>query len=665
MSKKEKQLYEFGPFILDLAERQVRHGAARMELAPRAFDTLAALVQHDGQLLEKDDLMRTVWGDTFVEENNLSQVIYLLRKALRDGEDGMRYIETVPKRGYRFIAPVRKDSGAEGNSHGQPDRMPRSISYSSAGFPPAIKVGETEAVQLAPFPGAQGNGSGNGNGTSHQSTSGFRTTQGVLSVVAAVALFFLGANWKQKLMNKVEAAPIRSVAVLPLQNLSNDPAQEYFVDGMTDELITDLAQIRELKVVSKTSVMRFKGTRTPLPQIGRELGVDAVIEGSVLRSGDKVRITAQLIRTSTDHHIWAEAYDGDLKDVLSLQARVAESITGQVKLNLTADESGRLQRAHSVNPLAFDLYLHGRYAQSRRNLDGLHAAAQYFQQAIDQDPNFALAYSGLADCDTLLALFGEGSAKIAQAKMAAENALKLDDSLAEAHTSLAAVRILDAWDWRGAELEFQEALRLNPNYAQAHHWYGNLLLGPQGRHQEAIAELQRAQELDPLSAIIAADLGFAYYLAGRYDMAVPAYQKVLAGNPDFVPAHFYLAQYYLEAGQYDLWLKEADADYRLSGFVDRADNLEKLYARGGWRAILEEEASRPRRVAAYNDSQADVCESARANSYLNRSAAALTSLDQCTRRAQVSLIYLKVDPIWTNVRQDGRFQDMLRRLRLQ
>jgi TolB-like protein/Tfp pilus assembly protein PilF len=318
--------------------------------------------------------------------------------------------------------------------------------------------------------------------------------------------------------------------VLPLQNLSNDPNQEYFVDGMTDALITDLAQIRELKVVSKTSIMQYKGTLTPLPQIGGELGVDAVVEGSVLRSGDRVRITAQLIRTASDRHIWAETYDGDLKDVLSLQARVAEAITNQVKLNLTAEETGRLRRIPTVHPEAFDLYLRGRYAWNQRNSESFHRATQYFSQAIEKDSNFALAYSGLADTYTLLVLYGEGAA-MSEAKTTAEKALRLDDTLAEAHTSLAAVKILHDWDWQGAEQEFQRAIELNPNSAQAHHWYGNLLLGPQGRHDEAIAEPLRAQELNPLSPIINADTGFAYYLAGRYDLALPGYQKVLAANP--------------------------------------------------------------------------------------------------------------------------------------
>ena len=618
-----------------------------MELPPRAFDTLLVLVENSGRLLEKDDLMRAVWGDTVVEENNLSQVIYLLRKALRDGEDGARYIETVPKRGYRFLAEVREFESGEGNGK-----------TGKSSFTPA----SSSEGEFRPYSSAATNGADSSGKNSALRRGWVQGLAAVLAIVTVLALL-QSKDWRQKLFGNADALPIRSVAVLPLQNLSNDPNQEYFVDGMTDELITDLAQIRELKVVSKTSIMQYKGTRTPLPQIGRELGVDAVVEGSVLRSGDRVRITAQLIRTATDRHIWAETYDGDPKDVLSLQGRVAEAITDQVKLNLTAEESGRLRRVSIVNPEALDLYLRGRYAWNQRNAESFHRAIQYFNQAIEKDSNFALAYSGLADTYTLLALYGEGTAAMTEANAAAEKALRLDDTLAEAHTSLAAVKILHGWDWQGAEQEFHRAIKLNPNSAQAHHWYGNLLLGPEGRHEEAIAELLRAQELNPLSQIINADTGFAYYLAGRYDLALPAYQKVLAANPNFVPVHFYLLKYYRQSGQYDLWVKENIEDNRLGGAAGQAQSLHQVYAQGGSRAVMEELA-KPKR-SRLTGIRLDSCTSAEASAMLGRNVAALDALEQCDRDTEIALIYLKVDPVWANVRPEPRFQELLRRIHLQ
>jgi len=677
MNKAVRHLYEFGPFVLDPGERLLRHGAARMELPPRAFDTLLVLVENNGRLLEKDALMRTVWRDTVVEENNLSQVIYLLRKALRDGEDGSRYIETVPKRGYRFVAGVREIETNEGNGTGLGGGASLSVAASASSYasstssnPSGSVASMAQATSSAEgeFHPASG-GNGNGLRKTPESAAGSGWMQwlvGGLGILAVMALL-QGASWRQRIFGDADLGPIRSVAVLPLQNLSNDPNQEYFVDGMTDELITDLAQIRKLKVVSKTSIMQYKGTRIPLPQIGRELGVDAVVEGSVLRSGDRVRITAQLIRTATDRHIWAKAYDGDLKDVLSLQARVAEAITNEVNLNLTTEESGRLRRGRSVNPEAFDLYLRGRYAWNQRNVEGFRKEIEYFNQAIEKDPDFALAYSGLADCYTLLVLFGESPTAMTEAKAAAEKALQLDSTLAEAHTSLAAVRILHDWDWVGAEREFQRALALNPNFSQAHHWYGNLLLGPEGRHDEAISELQRAQELDPLSLIINADTGFAYYLAGRYDLALQAYQKVLAANPNFLPVHFYLLQYYKQTGEYDLWLKESLEDARLAGVSSQTQTLQQLYAQGGFRAVMEDAAKTggSGKLAHSKAPRVDVCSSAEANVVLGRNAAALNALENCYQGAGPGLLYLKVDPVWTNLRAEPRFQELLRRLRLQ
>jgi len=688
MDKVIERLYEFGPFVLDPGERLLRHGAARMELPPRAFDTLLVLVENSGRLLEKDALMRTVWGDTVVEENNLSQVVYLLRKALRDGEDGSRYIETVPKRGYRFVARVQEiDREIAPEIDRGPDRRETEAAAgngeSHSAFPgsaappsPPTNPGDALPTPDAPSPGSQVDSESaplsrpnhlDGPTQPVSLRMGWRTGLMVgLALVIVVAL--LGAaGWKRGIFVEAAPLPIRSVAVLPLQNLSNDPNQEYFVDGMTDELITDLAQIRELKVVSKTSIMQYKGTRTPLPQIGRDLKVDAVVEGSVLRSGDRVRITAQLIRTATDRHIWAAAYDGDLKDVLSLQARVAEAITNEVKLNLTAEESGRLRQWRTVDPEAVDLYLRGRYAWNQRNPEAFRQAIDYFNHALEKDPSFALAYSGLADSHTLLVLYGDNPSEMIGARTAAEKALELDGTLAEAHTSLAAVKILHDWDWAGAEREFQRAIELNPNFAQAHHWYGNLLLGPEGRHNEAIAELQRARELDPLSPIIDADTGFAYYLAGRYDLALAAYQRVLAANPNFVPVHFYLAQYYRQTGQYDLWLQETIADDRLTGASGLAQHLQQLYAKGGYRGVMEALAKSPASSPHANpkDSRIGTCNSAAANLALGRNNLALDGVEDCYRTTGIALLYAKVDPEWINLRAEPRFQDLLRRIGLQ
>jgi TolB-like protein/DNA-binding winged helix-turn-helix (wHTH) protein len=645
MDRPVKPSYQFGCFHLDPSDRALLRGDERLELPPRVFDTLLALVQNSGRLVEKDELMRTVWPNTVVEENNLSQAVYLLRKVLQDGENGTRYIETIPKRGYRFVARVHQ-SGTEAES-GMLDR--------------------SSQVQLEP---AGGNSGKNGSSPSRiralpKSRWVVWCMAGLVGALAAL-LVVQAERWRDRQKNQSDSESIRSVAVLPLQNLSNDPEQEYFADGMTDALITDLAQVRQLKVVSKTSIMQYKGVHRPLPQIGRELGVDAVVEGSVLRSGDRVRITAQLIRTATDRHIWAKAYEGDLKNVLSLQALVAEAITGEVKLSLTPAERDRFRAGRPVSPEAYEAYLRGRYFWNRRDVGGFQKAIEYFNQAIKKDPSFALAYSGLADCDTLLALDTLDPGLMAAAKAAATKALELDDGLAEAHTSLAAVRIFLDWDWSGAEFELKRALDLNPNYAPAHHWYGTILLGPLGRHEEAIAELKRAQALDPLSLIINADLGYAYYLARQDDSAFTQYQKVLAMDENFVPVHHDLLRYYAHKKMYDAWLQEAVADSLLAGDPERAKAFKRLYANGGFQGVMSKMAgSRGTLEAGAGGSRGSFCTAAEAYAALQATHRALVALEQCYADREPGLLYLKVDPAWDSLRSEPDFQALEHRMGLQ
>ncbi|HTZ97909.1 MAG TPA: hypothetical protein VMB18_16015 [Terriglobales bacterium] len=483
-----------------------------------------------------------------------------------------------------------------------------------------------------------------------------------LSVIVLVLLGVLAFVWHHGVLEASTAGPIRSIAVLPLQNLSSDSNQEYFADGMTDELITDLAQVRELKVVSKTSIMQYKGTRKPLPQIGNELGVDAVVEGSVLRSGDRVRITAQLIRTSTDRHLWAQSYEGDLENVLALQARVAEAITDEVRLSLSAQERSRFHSARSYDPQAYDLYLRGRYAFARRNEAAFQEAIGYFKQSAAKDRQFPLAYAGLADCDTLMSLYGDGYSWVAEANANANRALQLDDDLAEAHTSLAAAEVLD-WRWKDAEREFRRALDLNSNSAQAHQWYGNLLLGPLGRHAEAIAEMQRALDLDPLSLVVNTDLGYAYFIASQDDLAYRQYQKVLAMDSTFVPVHFDLAGYYDAHGMYDKEIQEWIADYSLSGHANLAESMRQLANQPQklFGAMAQTEGTLGHSTEA-SDSSAAV--SVGAYLRLGRKQEALASLQKSYLRHDPNMVFIKVDPALASLRSEPEFQDLERKVGL-
>jgi TolB-like protein/Flp pilus assembly protein TadD len=358
------------------------------------------------------------------------------------------------------------------------------------------------------------------------------------------------------------------LAVLPLDSLSGDASQNYFADGMTDELITDLAQISALRVISRTSVMVYKGARKPLPQIARELNVDAVVEGTVLRSGDQVRITAQLIEAATDKHLWSQSYEGELRDTLALQDRVARAIAEQIQINLTPREQAALKNVKAVNPQAYESYLKGRYFWNKRTAEGLKVALAYFNQATEEDPKYAHAYSGLADT---YALLGDWQYAVMtpreafpKAKAAALKAVELDSALGEAHNSLAFV--LDGFDWDldAGGKEFRRAIELNPGYATAHHWYA-WHLALLGRYDEAIAEMRKAENLDPLSLIINADLAELLVLAHSYDESIQQSRKTIEMDPDFAFAHNQLAQAYLQKHMYEEAVVELQKAVQLSG----------------------------------------------------------------------------------------------------
>ncbi|MFQ5904642.1 MAG: tetratricopeptide repeat protein, partial [Candidatus Binatia bacterium] len=342
---------------------------------------------------------------------------------------------------------------------------------------------------------------------------------------------------------------IDSIAVLPMENISGDPEQEYFADGMTEALITNLSKIRVLKVISRTSAMRYKGTDKPLPEIARELNVDAVVEGTVLRIGNRVRITAQLIEAATDQHLWAESYERDLRDVLALQSEVARAIAREIRIAITQEEEARLATALPVNPEAYQLYLLGRFFWNKHTEEGLKKAVKFFGRSVEKEPNYAPAYAGLADTYIYFEDLGLQRPKEAypRAKAAAMKALKLDSTLAEAHSSLGLVRFWFDWDWSGAETAFKRAIELNPSYSIAHLRYAQLLM-VRGRLVEAHTAITRAWELDPLSLRANIFLGMYSYLTRAYDHAIEQHKKTLELNPSYHLAHFYLGLAYEAKG---------------------------------------------------------------------------------------------------------------------
>jgi TolB-like protein/Flp pilus assembly protein TadD len=369
---------------------------------------------------------------------------------------------------------------------------------------------------------------------------------GLLALIAGLNI----GGLRDRLLGRAGSRQIESLVVLPLENLSGDPEQEYFADGMTEALIANLAKIGALKVISRTSAMRYKDTDKPLPEIAQELGVDGIVEGSVLRAGDRVRITAQLIDAETDQHIWAETYERDLRDVLALQSQVAEAVAQEIRITVTPQEHKRLTSSGIVDPAAHEAYLKGRFYWNKRTVKSLKRGLHYFEEAIEKDPGYASAYAGLADSYNLLGAYGlPVNETLPKAKTAATKALELDKDLAEAHASLGMLRRLD-WDWLGAEEELKRAIQLNPGYASARHWYATLLSSAE-RHEEAIAEIRKAHELDPLSLIINADMASVFHYARQHDLAIEQSRKTLDLDPNYWIAYRALGDAYLQKGRYE------------------------------------------------------------------------------------------------------------------
>ena len=537
----------FGTYEISFHSGEMRKAGLRIRVQQQPLRLLEILLEHPGEVVTREELRSRIWAnESFGDfDQAVNIAIGKLRSALADSADNPRFIETIPRRGYRFIAEV---SVVSANVHARDDL---------AANPPAAVSGQ-QSRSAALIPPAS---------VSSKAQSGpARWVVGALalSMILGLSIF---AIWRFHAQER-RVTSIRSLVVLPLDNFSGDPSQDYFADGVTDELITDLAQISALRVISRTSAMAYKGMHKPLPEIARELNVDAVVEGSVQRSGNQVRITAQLIQAPADKHLWAESYEGDVSNTFALQKQVARSIAEQIRVQLTPREEASLKTAKAIDPLAFESYLKGRYFWNKRTGDGLKVALAYFNQAIEEEPGYAQAYSGLADTYALLGdwQYAVMTPKEAfpKAKAAALKALELDDNLSEAHTSLAFCLEGFDWNWDAADKEFRRAIDLNPGYATAHHWYA-WHLSLLGRNSEAIAEMRKAQNMDPLSLIINADLAELLAIAHLADESIEQSLKTIEMDPNFALAHNQLAQAYLKKNMFAEAISELRKAMDLSG----------------------------------------------------------------------------------------------------
>lgn len=634
-------LYEFGEFCLDTRQRILRRGSEALPLTPKSLDVLGLLIQNGGKVVTKDELMKTVWPDRFVEESNLTQTIFMLRKALGETLD-QRYIVTIPGRGYRFAAEVKavpNDRSAEPLAQSASSSPSAGSAGQSSPDPAAVQIQENQPRRLRLMAAA-----------------GL-----VLLIVAAAA-----SLWVRRSRDRAPQPLAKTtLAVLPFENLTGDPSQEYFSDGMTDEMITQLSVLdpERLGVIARTSVMAYKHNPKPLDQVGRELGVQYLLEGSVRRDRGRVRVTAQLIRAQDQTHLWARQYDRELTDLLVLQGEIARETCDEIQAALGDHKRIAPASQPSLSPQGYEaheLYLKGQYFWNQRSTEGFQRAIDYFQQAIEKDPNDARAYTGLADSYALIDGYSgvERPEFAVKAKAAALRALEIDPNLAEAHTAFALVVENYNWDWQTAEKEYQRAIALNPNYATAHHWYAEYLTW-QGRFQEALQESERARQLDPFSLIIAADRGAIFYYSRQYDRAIQQFLRVRDMDPNFSRSDLIMKPYvekrmFKEALAFVQGPPEDLPSYWSASAYVHGRAGQEAQARYALERLLQLNQREPVNIACIVTAYISVGNKEQALAWLKRA---------YTEQPNV-LTRLKVDPEYDPLRSDPRFQDLLRRVGL-
>jgi TolB-like protein/DNA-binding winged helix-turn-helix (wHTH) protein/Flp pilus assembly protein TadD len=623
MSKPENHLYEFGSFRLDEAERLLLRDGVPVPLEPKVFDTLLQLIRNRGRLLEKGELMDRVWSDAAVEEGSLTRNISTLRRALGDGENGLRYIETVPRRGYRFVAGVRDLGGGR----------------------PAAVQGDARAAAESPAGGRCAN-------LRRCRSVAAAAVAGLAVVAAVVAGAYLTRGGKP---------PIASVAVLPFANAGDDPNVEYLSDGIAENLINNLSQLPQLKVIARSSAFEFKGREVDPEEVARAVGAEAIVTGKIVQRGEDLRISVELVNTGDGTQMWGEQYQRRASDLQAVQAEISRAIAENLRLRLTGVQERRLSKRATENARAYQLYLTGMFHMRRGNLDGYRNALDYLQQAVTLDPNFALAFAGMPTVYSNLAATGSlhPAEALARSKAAAQKALELDGTLAEAHNGLAVIRRQE-WDWQGAESSIKRAIELNPNLAAAHHNYA-IYLAITGRTAEALEENRRAQELDPFKLSFKGTEAYFLLSARMYDEAQQVFQNVIRMQPDYALAHAGLGHTYAAKGVYAEAVSEFRAAGSLYGGV-ACGQIDLGYAhalsgrRGEALAILSKlkggkEYVSPARLAMLYAALGD-------------KEAAFRSLERAYAERDSQLQKLQVDPRYHGLRSDPRFADLLRRMGL-
>lgn len=598
----------FGEFELDPASGELWRAGRRVRLQQHPFRVLEQLTARPGELVTREQLTAALWPATTYTDTDvgLNTAIRKLRAALDDDSDAPRYIETVPRRGYRLLVPVEMVC------------VPR----------PAGRWGLAQSTAAA----------------------------------AIAMLIVLGTTlaWRAWRLDD-DGAGARTVAVLPFENLSNDPSQQYFVDGMTDALTTELVRYPSLRVISRTTMLHYRAPTRPLTQIARQLDADALIEGTVMRAGDRVRVTVQLV-SAEDRHLWAQSYESELEDVLSLQRTISDAIARQVAGRLSPPRPGR-RGDGPIHVEAYDQYLQGRYFQRKLTADSLDRAVRHFQQSIALDPRFAPAHAGLADTYASLANYGFEPANVMmpRARAAAERALELDEALAGAHSALGHIRALYDWDWQGAETALRRALELDPDDALTHARLGTVLLVT-GRAEEALSEQRKAVGLEPFSAFIAGFLCRHHAFLGEFDEAMAACRHALELDALFWPASNFLGEAYRRSGRHEQWAQEWQRRAVARGDAELARRIADEYATGGGPGLVRFELERSLELCRAGDMAAVYC--AATHAAAGDLDAAFASLDQAFSERSGYLVVLDVSPEFAPLRANPRYPAYRARLRL-
>jgi TolB-like protein/DNA-binding winged helix-turn-helix (wHTH) protein/Flp pilus assembly protein TadD len=637
--------YRFGPYELRTRTRELYKQGSKLKLRPQPFQVLKILVERAGDVVSRDELHDLLWpAETFVDfEQGLNTSIKVLRGVLSDSASEPRYIETLPKLGYRIIVPVEVDTDGPAPSNEASVAL-----HSGAAESPVSGTNPDDSAPSQPW-----------------FLRRWPLFVGISAVVLIAAALIGYVQWSRSRHLRQASGDRTMLAVLPFDNLTGDPSQDYFSDGLTEEMIAQLGRLdpQHLGVIARTSVMHYKNTSEQLEQIGHELGVQYVLEGSVRRDSDKVRISAQLIQVKDQSHVWARQYDRELNNLLALEGEIAREIAGGIQLtlgNANHIDSARYQVSLSPNSYeAYDLYLRGLYFWNKRTAPDFERAIEYFQQATEKDPNYAQAYTGLADSYVLMAGYSDVPPKefMPKARAAALRAVELDDTLAEAHVSLGVIAQDYDWDWPTVEKEYRRAIELNPNYPTAHQWYAESL-ALQGRFDEAFVEIERARQLDPLSLIIGSDYAVILYFSRQYDRAIEQFRSVLDREPRFPRAHM-VAYAYVEKGMYAEALADIQNWRRLG---DGPQSMLLAYVSG--RAGQQVEATQALRDLQLMPGEKSYAYSiAMAYLGIGDNDQAITWLQKSYTERTITTA-LRVDPAFDPLRSDPRFQQLLRGMRL-